>query len=166
MRIGITGHRSLPDPALWAWVESAIREELAASPRPVTGITNLAAGADQLFARCVLESGGSLEAIIPFSDYERTFADGAEKEAYLRLLASAAEVTVIPDSGDDELAFLHAGLRMMESCDLLIAVWDGQPARGIGGTAAIVDAALSQNITVTHVDTASRAVRRFPGNRS
>lgn len=38
------------------------------------------------------------------------------------------------------LAYLRAGLQMA-ACDALIAVWDGQPARGVGGTADIVGAA-------------------------
>ena len=40
-----------------------------------------------------------------------------------------------------DTAYMDAGLRMLDEIDLLVAVWDGQAARGLGGTAQLVDAA-------------------------
>lgn len=36
-------------------------------------------------------------------------------------------------------AYLNAGNYVVDNCDVLIALWDGQPSRGRGGTAEIVD---------------------------
>jgi hypothetical protein len=62
--VGITGHQRLDDGEAWTWVANTIREELAKLAPPIVGLTSLAIGADQLFARCVLETGGSIHAII------------------------------------------------------------------------------------------------------
>lgn len=44
----------------------------------------------------------------------------------------------IPESRPAPECYQDTGLRVFESCDLLVAVWDGQPARGTGGTAEVV----------------------------
>lgn len=69
-RIGITGHSNLP-PATVALVDKALRVALApyASDQPLVGVTCLAEGADQIFARAVLDLGGRLEVILPAPDY-------------------------------------------------------------------------------------------------
>jgi hypothetical protein len=46
---------------------------------------------------------------------------------------------------------MDAGLRMLDEIDLLVAVWDGQRARGFGGTAQVVDAAEERHLPVTVV---------------
>lgn len=37
-------------------------------------------------------------------------------------------------------AHIRVSLRMIAEADRLLAVWDGRPARGYGGTADVVDA--------------------------
>ncbi|HEX9358560.1 MAG TPA: hypothetical protein VF933_32700, partial [Streptosporangiaceae bacterium] len=65
MRIAITGHRGLPA-ATERLVDRAIREQLAAyAEDDLVGVSALADGADQLFARAVLDAGGRLEVIVP-----------------------------------------------------------------------------------------------------
>jgi len=43
-----------------------------------------------------------------------------------------------------EEAYLAAGCRVVDMSDVLLAVWDGQPARGKGGTGNIVEYARSR----------------------
>ena len=83
MKVGITGHQIISDPE---WVSAAIRKTLASFQTDVTGFTSLAAGADQLFAKSVLEAGGELTAIIPFEDYEEVFDSSEKKIDYNALL--------------------------------------------------------------------------------
>src|ERR1700749_2827604 len=67
-RIAVAGHRGLP--GLTAeLVDKAIRGTLAEAGPGVAGISCLADGADQIFARAVNDPGGSLEAIIPAGQY-------------------------------------------------------------------------------------------------
>jgi hypothetical protein len=46
---------------------------------------------------------------------------------------------------------MDASRHMLADADVLLAVWDGQPARGYGGTADVVNAARDQGIPVTIV---------------
>lgn len=136
--MGITGHRKLDNPAGWNWV----RRELTAFLRDVaslTGITSLAIGADQVFAEVVLELKGDLEAVIPFPEYERTFTSESDLARYRLLKAASRRVEILPGAAAEDEAYLTAGRRVTDLSDLLVAVWDGQPARGLGGTADVVD---------------------------
>jgi len=139
MRIGITGHQRLKDAAGWAQVRARINEALDLADRPLIGLSSLAIGADQMFAEAVLQLGGNLELIIPFKGYELKFDDGSARLAYQRLLDQATKVETLEKAGSDEEAYLAAGRRIVDRCERLIAVWDGQPAAGLGGTADIVD---------------------------
>ena len=67
-RIAISGHRGLPGPTA-RMVGQAIRAALAERGPDVTGISCLADGADQIFARAVTDLGGTLEAVIPATEY-------------------------------------------------------------------------------------------------
>ncbi|HET9168740.1 MAG TPA: hypothetical protein VFN97_04860 [Actinospica sp.] len=133
--IGLTGHQEMPLIA-FEYAERELRRLLADDPDP-RGMCSLAAGADQLFARLVLEAGGSLHAVIPSRDYDRTFGP-ADLATYRELLAAAAETTVLDYDEPGEPAYYAAGLYVVEHCDLLAAVWNGEPARGLGGTGDIV----------------------------
>lgn len=134
--IGVTGHQGIPAAAL-PYVVEGIRTQLAAASGPVTGFSSLAAGTDQIFARELLEVGGRLVAVIPSHGYEQTF-DSDGRAEYEALLAAAEQTVVLDFPEPSEAAFMAAGTEVIDRCDLLIAVWDGVPARGLGGTADAV----------------------------
>lgn len=148
MRLGITGHREIPPSGV-----DAIRDALQALVQHhgrVVGVSSLAKGADQLFARCVLSCGKSLEAIIPCREYASTF-DEADRDSYFELLRQAANVEILDYELPSEDAFLAAGQRLVHDVDLLVAVWDGRAAEGKGGTADVVRYAQSINVPVAVV---------------
>jgi hypothetical protein len=101
------------------------------------GITSLAIGADQLFAELVLRSSGRLHVIIPAMRYETTF-DARGLSRYQVLLGAAVEVERLEFEDPTEESFLAAGKRVVDLCSTLLAVWDGRPSRGLGGTADVV----------------------------
>jgi hypothetical protein len=68
MFIGITGHRGLPAHSAQL-IDTALHEALAEYSDRITGVTALADGADQLFARAVLDQGGQIEVIVPVARY-------------------------------------------------------------------------------------------------
>lgn len=138
MRVGITGHQRLKGPSGWDKVRQEIDEALARLEGPLVGITCLAVGADQVFADVVLRRGGSVEAIIPFEGYEQKFEDGPLKEAYRQLLGQATRVEVLGRHTSDEEAYFEAGKRVVDLSEVVLAVWDGRPAAGLGGTADVV----------------------------
>lgn len=157
-RIGITGHQKLEDPAAWLWVEGVVGRELDAAAAPLVIVTSLAVGADQLAARLGIARGATVHAVLPFSEIERTFS-AEDLQAYRRLV-SQASVEVVQTSGTDEDAYLAAGRRVVELSDVIIAVWDGNPAKGKGGTADIVAYAITSGVPVVHINPAERRVSR------
>lgn len=160
MKIGITGHQRLPDPAAWSWVEERIQEQLLAA-KPLVGVSSLAVGADQLFARLVLKNEGYLLAVIPSSTYANSFGTSVEKADYQAMKSQASEVRVLPDVEDEEESYLRAGYCVVDLCEVLIAVWDGQPAKGKGGTADAVSYALGNHKKVVHLNPIDRSVKHL-----
>ncbi len=77
-RIAISGHRGLPG-ATAHLVDKAIRAALAEHAPDIVGISCLADGADQIFARAVTGLGGTLEVIIPAAKYR----DKLPEEAHI-----------------------------------------------------------------------------------
>jgi hypothetical protein len=144
MKIGITGHRDLT-PRTVTLVTAALEVELARDD-DLTGITALAEGADQLFARMVLAHGGAVDVIVPSEQYRSLRDDLA---SYDDLLARATRVTRLPYHEDGPFAHVAAGLVTVERSELLLAVWDGQPARSFGGTADFVAYAQQIGVPVT-----------------
>lgn len=137
-RLGVTGHQAIPDVALDFVAEGITGQVSAVSPADlVVGVTSLAAGADQLFATIVIRCGGSLHVVVPASGYETTF-NGKDRSEFSRLLQLASEVERLPFDAPTEEAFFAAGKRVVDLCDVLLAVWDGEPSRGLGGTADVV----------------------------
>ena len=147
MRFGVTGHRILP-PSI---VDRAVRHWSRVLPAGALlhGVSNLADGADQLFAAHVLAAGGTLEAVLPCEGYAGSLMADDSRARFERLRRAAAKVTTMPYPEPSDQAFLAAGQVLVDRCDHLFAVWDGRPARGLGGTADIVRYAESRGRPVT-----------------
>jgi hypothetical protein len=125
--------------------------------RPFVGLSSLAIGADQLFAKVVLERGGQLVAIVPFAGYRQCFSP-EDVHQYDALLARATDVETLVGRGSDQESYLAAGMRVVQRSDAMIAVWDGQPAAGVGGTADIVQYARAVGRPLSIVDPIRRIV--------
>ncbi|HEY0377997.1 MAG TPA: hypothetical protein VGC87_13845 [Pyrinomonadaceae bacterium] len=158
MRTGVTGHQRLHEPAGWEWVEREVDRFLSSLSPPLICVTSLAVGADQLFANAVLRRGGALEVILPFPEYETTFTETRDRREYARLLSRASEVEVLERHGSDEDAYLASGKRMVDTSELILAVWDGRPAAGRGGTGDIVSYAVRQRKRTVHLNPVAREV--------
>ena len=74
-----------------------------------------------------------------------------------QLLTRAAHQQISSDTteGPREDAYLDCGLETVNGSDLLIAVWDGEPARGKGGTADVVEYARSIGRPIIVIDAAT-----------
>lgn len=162
MRVGITGHQRLDSPSSWRWVEEQLDETLATMGRPLTGISSLAIGADQLFAEIVLRRGGELEAVLPFAGYEGTFKTGQTLRDYRRLLSRATKTEVLSMLATREESYFAAGKRVIELSAVMIAVWDGEKAAGLGGTGDTVGYAKQTGKRIIHINPVSREVRILP----
>jgi len=148
-RVGVTGHRDLAD-STRELVSAAIANHLGRFDS-IDGISSLAEGADQVFAEQVLRAGGALTAVIPSAHYGRSFETPAGSATYRRLRALAQEVIELPYSAPSEEAYLAAGQRVVSLAEVLLAVWDGTPSRGVGGTADVVALAGDRGVPTTIV---------------
>lgn len=160
VRIGITGHREMSDPdavvAAAREVLRQVREDVATllgTTVVFTVVSSLAEGADRLLATAALEEldgGAVLEVILPMrvEDYQADFTAPGSREAFDALLADADNVTVVSETDDRDEAYEVAGRHIADTCDVLIAAWDGQPARGRGGTGEIVGYARRHGVPV------------------
>jgi predicted Rossmann fold nucleotide-binding protein DprA/Smf involved in DNA uptake len=134
-RVGVTGHQVIPASAI-EWIRHEVEAWLL-TQRPLVCLSSLAAGADQIVAVEALRQGGSVEAVLPCQAYETTF-DDPHRVVFRDLLARATAVDVLPFTNPSEAAFMAAGEAIVAASDVLLAIWDGKPAAGLGGTGDVV----------------------------
>ncbi len=175
LRIGVTGHRTLSNRQAAYESAAKILDHLRAilndqgrTPLCWTVFSELASGADRIVAEAVLQLPDSrLVAALPFpaDEYRRDFTQPADIAEFERFLARASGIVELDVANLDALGHAHetnpsdqkearnmgylaAGQFIVDHCEIIIAIWDGMPARGTGGTAQIVQYALDQNKTV------------------
>ncbi len=137
--VGFTGHRSIANPGAVAGQVAIALDDLAATNHNLLVISSIAAGADTLFVNEAARRGIPYLIVLPFpSDrFQLDFAPG-EWLARSPLLERASNVEEISGSASDDEAYMDAGVRIVNQADLLVAVWDGTPTSGLGGTADVV----------------------------
>lgn len=160
LRIGVTGHRELPDEKL---VRDGVRtildrldrwmdDTLKYSDHVFVVVSALAPGADRIVAEEVLGRAGSvpryppyLEAVLPLpeDDYIATFPTPGSKAEFLRLKNGARSTVLLKKEKattkeERDTAYEDGGRYVVNNCDVLIVVWNGKPSAGRGGTAEIV----------------------------
>jgi hypothetical protein len=166
LRIGVSGHRvppKLPE-AAEAPLRAQIDRILAAiadtahnggSSRDIVIVSSLAEGSDRIVAEAGLAAGFALQAVLPFerTEYMRDFETADSRADFERLLARSSDVFELGGSADQRpRAYEAAGLFMLANIDLLFAIWDGEAAAGIGGTAQIVDHGIADGIVVVWIE--------------
>jgi hypothetical protein len=147
VRFGVTGHRFLP-PRVAEFAADRWRRELPGDGR-LHGVSCLADGADQLFAEHVLAAAGTLHVVLPCEGYAGSLISDDSRTRFEQLRRAAGSVVTMPFAEPSEQAFLAAGQALVDACDHLFAVWDGRPARGLGGTADVVAYARGRGRPVT-----------------
>jgi hypothetical protein len=151
MNIGVTGHQKLSGKGSEEWLKNEMSKELCNINGVGIAFSSLAIGADQLFAKTAISKKIDLVAIIPCSRYEETFQEAA-KASYFELLLKCKLIETLDFPEPSEVAFLSAGKQVVDKSDVLFAIWDGQHAKGLGGTGDIVEYALSLNKKVIHLN--------------
>jgi hypothetical protein len=160
--VGVTGHRKLGDDPCQRWYVHAqcvrILDRLQAlaafRSAEVVAYTSLAVGADQLFAQAALGLGMPVVAVLPFVDYSNDF-DGEDRAAFEALLQRCRDVRQLDRKRRSNQAYLDAGLWIVDEVEYLVAVWNGLPAAGKGGTADVVAYAVKKRCPVLRIDPAA-----------
>ncbi len=144
------GHRFLEN-------ENQVRENIRASldyfisiHGQIQCISNLACGADTIFIQEAINKKCKIQLILPFqiNEYEKDF--DSESLILFRSLIAKHAYSINGDlkSSDDferDLAYQSAGRSNIEVCDAILAVWDGEIGKGLGGTKDHVDYAIELN---------------------
>ena len=156
----MTGHQDLElDPAVEQVIRGQIHRVRALLPRTATEVqlaivSQLAEGADRLLVRIVRaearerDEEARLEVILPFhrSNYAQLqrFSEESHRdfETLLAEATSVSEPAGADPPGDRAAAYESASRQLVGRSDVLIALWDGGPSGGKGGTAdTLLDAA-------------------------
>jgi hypothetical protein len=138
IRIGVTGHSNLSAESS-ELVFGGLRDALEPHAGDgLHGITCLAVGADQLFARAILSLGGQYDVILSAPDYRENVVKPDNLADFDALIAAAGDVQFMPFETSGREAYMAASEALVTRSDRLLAVWDGKPSGGHSGTADVV----------------------------
>jgi hypothetical protein len=177
LRLGVTGHRpprldvaqqdlvkeqccaifQLAQESLQAIREAGVAAYGAETPE-VHLVSALAEGADVWAGEAALECGAALAACLPFSreQYRHDFAPEEWRRSEALLNRARSVATLAEYKTGDETAYELAGRMVLSQSDILIAIWDGEAARGRGGTTHIIADAVALHQPVIHIDAAGK----------
>jgi len=160
--IGVTGHRlhklDINNKKLVEAVEGRLMElKHKYHDRKIIVMSPLAEGADRLVARMAMEKIDASLMVplpLPFDLYQTDFSSDDSVKEFKELVGRAEyyfelpmkfgtrrELAVRDDESSNELRnqqYALAGAYIVERSNELIAIWDGNPEQGTGGTAQIV----------------------------
>lgn len=153
--LGVTGHRNLAsdNESLAALVAKELRRLARAYPGARFAVlTGLAEGADRLAANVAQDRfDANVIAVLPLPDqlYLADFATPESRAEYLRLKAEAGRLINAPlleprrklrrDGESRNHQYAWVGAFLAKRAQVLLAIWDGEAARGTGGTAQAVE---------------------------
>jgi hypothetical protein len=181
--VGFSGHRNLKDSPQVAKLLAAELDQLALSYPRLAGISSAASGADTLFAEEILHRNFPLSVVLP-ADYEHFSQDFKDDpEGWTRstaVMRAAIEVDVVQQNEADllniaqasskhqaeehrrlaNLGYMEAVIRIIDRANILIAVWDEQPAKGFGGTADAVAYAIAIELPLVVINPTTGQIHR------
>lgn len=170
--VGLTGHRpdklnplvakALPDALLdlLSFINKQLSDLNCSSASSGAAYYNpdiclrsgLAAGADLAAIEAANALQWKLHLLLPEKrEYFRSrlsASDCKKFDSAIRKADSLAEITIFGDEALTAEPHAALGQMLLENSNLLIAVWDGGPGRGKGGTADIVSLAIERKIPV------------------
>ncbi len=174
--IGVTGHRNFTsdDPKISSLVRKELRRIVRAGRgAPLLILSGLAEGADRLVAHVAREAfDAALWAILPLPDalYLRDFSKRASIKEYNSLKTAAKRIIEAPlmasrravsrygEPRNHQYAWI--GAFIARRAQVLVALWDGSPARGTGGTEQVVNWFLSGRVPREYCISRAPCVRR------
>ena len=125
-------------------------------------VDSLAEGADrqavEAFTRQASAAAGVsfvVDVVLPFDrqEFEKDFADDASRAAFRAMLGTARAVLELPgDRAAEAAAYEAAAYTVVDQSDVLIAVWDGGPSGGRGGTTDTMEGAAREGKPLIVID--------------
>jgi hypothetical protein len=171
--LGVSGERNLQQPErVVTSVERLLRQLQQALQ--ITGdkstlqlkysiLSPLAKGADRIVASAAMQLlDAELKVVtpLPLDAYRQDFVEQEDRQEFESLLKRDPDYLELRkgdhlDWHDAELrnqAYLAAGHYIVDACEILIVVWDGKPAVGVGGTGDVVSYALKRGRKILWID--------------
>jgi hypothetical protein len=192
--VGVTGHRRISDSRQLRKIIHGVLDHISERYRnsnsgaaAFCALTPLAEGADCIVAEEILSrsdvNAPTLKVVLPLTvdDYRKDFTSAAARKTFENLMSKArVALTLRNESLAEEYAserpnpdkvakarrqaYEDVGRFVVDHCDILIALWDGRPANGQGGTADTVSYARHTRCPVYVVDPQSPQTFRYLGD--
>jgi hypothetical protein len=151
VRVGITGHTRLTEHSTRLVYDALVLALRSYPAGTLRGVTCLAEGADQIFARAVIAAEGTFEVVLPSRDYRLRCISPGNAPSFDRLLEDAVTVSYACPGTCGSAAYAAANVELLRRSSYLLAVWDGQRAGEAGGTAEVVALAELSGVPVDRV---------------
>jgi hypothetical protein len=171
--VGFTGHRAGFD-------RDAVRTHLAHVLQDLQGRavsaqgelhlwTSIAEGADTLCVQLARDLGIPVHLLLPLEEQEFSkdfspsgWAEASEQLAIARSNPERDSVRLAGGSAPRPGCYLNQAMEMLRLVHVLVAVTDGQPSRGPGGTGSVLELTTAMGLPVITIDAATGAVTSPP----
>jgi len=163
LAIGFTGHRVLVDEAKCRGsIFGFLEQQKKSAVGSVYGVSSVAAGADLLFAESCLQLALPLCVLLPLpvEEFRKDFDESSWSRAE-EVLRKAASVEVTDGHQSREECYYECGIETVQRSRLLLALWDGEPSQGLGGTEDVVSFAKGLGRPVVWLHSKTGAVHLF-----
>ena len=159
--IAFAGHRELANESgirdVLRLVLRDLKERIAKQGGQAELYSSIAAGADVLCVEVARDLKLPVHLILPLdeSEFAKDFKPPEWERSVRQIEAtrtSCGTVRIANAARTRPACYFDTGAQMLEACDVLVAVWDGQPSNGIGGTAEIVELARLLNRPLVWID--------------
>lgn len=172
LRFGVTGHRpprfardhheaaKRTCRAIFSESADILKDIFATNPEVFAAeqpqlrlVSALADGADIVAAEAAIAENMTLSACLPFpaETYRKNFEEQDWKKAEKLSQAAQSTMTLQDHRSSDDAAYEAIGRLVLAQADILLAIWDGDVARGRGGTGEVVAEAVAAHIPVIHI---------------
>lgn len=137
--VGFAGHRNIDNPKVVAQSICMALDRLTVKCGRLAAISSVAAGSDTFFVEEVARRTLPFLLVLPFpkARFQKDFRP-ADWQRVEPLIAQAIHVEEVRDPESDQEAYMETGTRIADKADVMIAVWDGKPSAGLGGTGDVV----------------------------
>jgi hypothetical protein len=161
--IGFTGHRNLPDESKSrANILKFLQDFKSKTDKTVYGVSSAAAGGDLLFAESCLQLGLPIRILLPApkEQFREDFDDSMWTRAE-SVMHQAMSVEVIGTGETKDERYYECGTETVQQSQMLLALWDGNPSQGLGGTEEIFTYARNQERPVVWIHSVTGDVQHF-----
>jgi len=140
LAIGFTGHRALDDEAkcrksIFEFLELQKKSTSAL----VYGVSSVAAGGDLLFAESCIQLALPLFVLLPLpaEEFRKDFDEITWSRAE-QVMTQAVSVEVAGSDRTRAECYYECGIETVHRSSMLLALWNGGPSQGLGGTEDVV----------------------------